>query len=96
MLSMTNGKTETLTTTDIANAFLNAPIDESKVILVAVPQILAKLGFVKPGIVWKIRRAVYALKESPRLWQEERNRVLEELTWYSEESHACSTIQDAP
>eukprot|EP00975_Prorocentrum_lima_P063582 12892376-Prorocentrum_lima.AAC.1 len=70
MLGMTNGKTETLTITDISRAFLNAPIDESKVIRVAVPQILTKLGIVKPGIISK----VYGLKESPRLWQEERDR----------------------
>eukprot|EP00975_Prorocentrum_lima_P020146 4241423-Prorocentrum_lima.AAC.1 len=57
MLSMTNGRT----TTDISSAFLNTPIDESKVILVAVPQILTKLGIVKPGIAWKVRRAVYGL-----------------------------------
>eukprot|EP00975_Prorocentrum_lima_P002165 469146-Prorocentrum_lima.AAC.1 len=60
--------------TDVATAFLNAPIDESKVILVAVPQILTRLGVVKPGIVWRIRRAVHVLKGSPRLWQEERDR----------------------
>eukprot|EP00975_Prorocentrum_lima_P030971 6502841-Prorocentrum_lima.AAC.1 len=52
--------------------------------MVAVPQISTKLGAVKPGIVWKIRRAVYGLKRSPRLRQEERDRVLEELTWYSD------------
>eukprot|EP00975_Prorocentrum_lima_P022749 4789665-Prorocentrum_lima.AAC.1 len=44
LLSLTNGRSETLTTTDIATAFLNAPIDERKMILVAVPQILTKLG----------------------------------------------------
>eukprot|EP00975_Prorocentrum_lima_P000226 48272-Prorocentrum_lima.AAC.1 len=51
MLSMTNGKTETLTTTDISSAFLNAPIEESNVLLVAVPHILTQLGIVKPGTV---------------------------------------------
>eukprot|EP00975_Prorocentrum_lima_P068392 12920470-Prorocentrum_lima.AAC.1 len=30
LLSVTNGHSETLTTTDIATAFLNAPIDESQ------------------------------------------------------------------
>eukprot|EP00975_Prorocentrum_lima_P031251 6558871-Prorocentrum_lima.AAC.1 len=29
ILSLTNGRTETLTTTDIATAFLNAPINAS-------------------------------------------------------------------
>eukprot|EP00975_Prorocentrum_lima_P059222 12417715-Prorocentrum_lima.AAC.1 len=53
---------------------LNAPIDEIKVILVAVPQMLTKLGLMKPGTAWEIRKAVYGLKASPRLWQEERER----------------------
>eukprot|EP00975_Prorocentrum_lima_P064859 12900047-Prorocentrum_lima.AAC.1 len=80
MLSLTNGRSETLSTTDIATAFLNAPIDDSKVMSVAVPHILTTRGMAQPGIVWKIRRAVYGLKENPRSWQEERYRVLEELT----------------
>eukprot|EP00975_Prorocentrum_lima_P008376 1790107-Prorocentrum_lima.AAC.1 len=33
---------------------------------------------------WKIRKAVNGLKESPRLWQEELDRVLEEMAWYSD------------
>eukprot|EP00975_Prorocentrum_lima_P036234 7623273-Prorocentrum_lima.AAC.1 len=37
----------------------------------------------RPGTVWKIRRAVYGLKESPRLWLEERDRVLEEPVSYT-------------
>eukprot|EP00975_Prorocentrum_lima_P042249 8877811-Prorocentrum_lima.AAC.1 len=74
LLSLTSGHSEILTTTDIATAFLNAPIDESKVILVAVPQIMTKLGLVKQETVWKTRRAVYGLKESPILWQEEGDR----------------------
>eukprot|EP00975_Prorocentrum_lima_P063700 12893106-Prorocentrum_lima.AAC.1 len=44
MLSMNNGKNETLTATDMANAFLNTPISKDKTILVAVPNILARLG----------------------------------------------------
>eukprot|EP00975_Prorocentrum_lima_P064687 12899062-Prorocentrum_lima.AAC.1 len=58
LLRLPNGRSETLTTTDIATAFLNAPIDESKVMLVAVPQILTNLGVARPGAVWKIRKAV--------------------------------------
>eukprot|EP00975_Prorocentrum_lima_P070935 12934857-Prorocentrum_lima.AAC.1 len=84
VLSLTNGRVETITTTDISTAFLIAPIDEDKVVLITPPRILSKLGIVKPGTIWKIRKAVYGLKESPRLWQEERDQVLEDLTWYSE------------
>eukprot|EP00975_Prorocentrum_lima_P016129 3426251-Prorocentrum_lima.AAC.1 len=52
--------------------------------LVAVPQVLTKPGLIKSGTVRKIRKAVYGLKESPRVWQEERYRVLEGMTWYSD------------
>eukprot|EP00975_Prorocentrum_lima_P052358 10972108-Prorocentrum_lima.AAC.1 len=44
---------------------------------------LARLGIVETGTVWDIKRAVYGLKESPRLWQEERDKVLSKLTCYS-------------
>eukprot|EP00975_Prorocentrum_lima_P052331 10965766-Prorocentrum_lima.AAC.1 len=67
LLSLTNGKVETVTTTDISTAFLNAPIGEAKVVLISPPQVLLRLGIVKPGTVWKIRKAVYGLKECPRL-----------------------------
>eukprot|EP00975_Prorocentrum_lima_P061622 12880956-Prorocentrum_lima.AAC.1 len=38
LLSLTNGKVETVTATDISTAFLNAPIDEAKVVLISPPQ----------------------------------------------------------
>eukprot|EP00975_Prorocentrum_lima_P067737 12916648-Prorocentrum_lima.AAC.1 len=74
MLSMTNGRNETLTPPDIANAFLNAPINKDAVMLLSVPNILARLGIFETGAAWQIRRAVHGLKESPRLWQEERDK----------------------
>eukprot|EP00975_Prorocentrum_lima_P041690 8757175-Prorocentrum_lima.AAC.1 len=67
MMSMTNGRNETLTPADIANAFLNALINKDAVILVSVPNILAGLGIVE-------QRAVYGLKASPRDWQDERDK----------------------
>eukprot|EP00975_Prorocentrum_lima_P007444 1597844-Prorocentrum_lima.AAC.1 len=74
MLRMTNGKNETLTTTDMANAFLNTPVTKDKTILVAAPNIFARLGIVEGGTVWKTRSAVYGHTETPRLWQEERDK----------------------
>eukprot|EP00975_Prorocentrum_lima_P054333 11396454-Prorocentrum_lima.AAC.1 len=38
ILSLTNGGAETIATTDISTAFLNAPIDETKVVLISPPQ----------------------------------------------------------
>eukprot|EP00975_Prorocentrum_lima_P063716 12893222-Prorocentrum_lima.AAC.1 len=51
--------------------------------LVSAPKCLVRLGTVETGTMWKIRKAVYWLKESPRLWQEERDKVRSKLTWYS-------------
>eukprot|EP00975_Prorocentrum_lima_P060044 12590474-Prorocentrum_lima.AAC.1 len=84
LLSLTNGKVETVTTTDISTACLHAPIEEAKVVLISPPHVLLRLGIVKPGTEWKIRKAIYGLKESPRLWQEGRDRVLGDLAWYSD------------
>eukprot|EP00975_Prorocentrum_lima_P037206 7830038-Prorocentrum_lima.AAC.1 len=67
MLSMTNGRNKTLTTTDIANALLNAPINKDAAMLVSAPNMLARLGIVETGTVWKIRRAAYGLRESQAL-----------------------------
>eukprot|EP00975_Prorocentrum_lima_P062816 12887740-Prorocentrum_lima.AAC.1 len=44
LLSLTNGHSDTLTTTDIALAFLNEPMDDSMVILVAVPHYFDQAG----------------------------------------------------
>eukprot|EP00975_Prorocentrum_lima_P022521 4738838-Prorocentrum_lima.AAC.1 len=63
-------ETDTLTTTTIDNAFLNAPIHENKVIPVAMPQILVRLGVAKPERIWQVGRDADGLKESPRLWRE--------------------------
>eukprot|EP00975_Prorocentrum_lima_P005921 1280499-Prorocentrum_lima.AAC.1 len=60
---MTHGRNETFTTTDIAYAFLNAPTNKDAIILVSVPNVLARLRMVETGTVWKIRRAVYGLKD---------------------------------
>eukprot|EP00975_Prorocentrum_lima_P058120 12190640-Prorocentrum_lima.AAC.1 len=61
ILSLTNGKVETITTTDISTAFLNAPIDETKVVLISPPQVLLKLGIVKPSTIWEMRKAKNAI-----------------------------------
>eukprot|EP00975_Prorocentrum_lima_P067174 12913400-Prorocentrum_lima.AAC.1 len=56
----------------MANYLLNAPVVEDETTLVAVPQIMVRLGTASQGIVWTIRRAVCGLKEHPRLWQGEK------------------------
>eukprot|EP00975_Prorocentrum_lima_P039001 8193376-Prorocentrum_lima.AAC.1 len=43
VLCLTNGRLETITTTDISTAFLNAPIGENKVVLITAPHILSQI-----------------------------------------------------
>ena len=42
-----------------------------------------ELGLIQPGTVWKLKKAPYGLRTSPRAWEEERDRKLSSLTWDS-------------
>ena len=76
MLSMTAGADTTYSSIDITSAFLNADIASDNVVLVTPPPVLVKMGVVQPNTVWQVRKAVYGLREAPRLWQEERDEKL--------------------
>eukprot|EP00975_Prorocentrum_lima_P023054 4851760-Prorocentrum_lima.AAC.1 len=60
------------------------PIDESDEVLIEAPQILSRLELVKTGTFWKTRRNIYGNQKGSRIRQEERDQVLEDLTWYSD------------
>ena len=66
---------------DVSTAFLLAPLIEKRYVYCRPPQVLAKLVFVKPGIVWKLKKALYGLRTSPRAWEEEKDKKLAALTW---------------
>eukprot|EP00971_Amphidinium_carterae_P065543 1298839-Amphidinium_carterae.1 len=70
---------------DISNAFLQAGFDTSNMVLVAPPPILIQLGVVAAGTVWGVSRAVYGMRESPRLWQDEQDEQLKNGQWKSPE-----------
>ncbi|THC87359.1 hypothetical protein EYZ11_013195 [Aspergillus tanneri] len=57
---------------DAVNAFLNALMDED--IYVAMPQ-----GYGIKGKAWKLLRALYGLRRSPRLWQKDLSATLQEF-----------------
>ena len=42
---------------------------------------LIRLGLVQPGIVWKLKKALYGLRTSPKAWEEERDQKLGQLQW---------------
>ena len=57
---------------DAVNAFLNSPLNEEE--YVYMPP-----GMSTPGKVWRLYKALYGFRISPRLWQKEFSRSLTEL-----------------
>ncbi|KAJ5215232.1 uncharacterized protein N7498_001639 [Penicillium cinerascens] len=57
---------------DAVTAFLNSRLN--KEIYAGMPE-----GFTIPGMCWKLVRALYGLRMSPRLWQQEAAAVLSKL-----------------
>eukprot|EP00972_Heterocapsa_arctica_P011278 1653963-Heterocapsa_arctica.AAC.1 len=50
---------------DVSTAFLQAPLpDDSKVFV--VPPMVDR----RPGLIWRMRKALYGLRQSPRQFQE--------------------------
>ena len=65
--------------TDIPQAFLNASIDPDREVYLRPPKICIDMGLVPEGVVWKLNKALYGLRESPKLWEERRDKDLEEM-----------------
>ena len=63
---------------DVKTAFLYAELDEEEdgIIVVQPPSILVRLGLVRPGILWELKKALYGLRCAPTRWGEERDRTL--------------------
>ena len=79
MLSLACSRETTWSSVDITSAFLNADIHEDDTILITPPPILVKMDIVKPNTVWRVKKAIYGLREAPRLWQPERDQQLQDL-----------------
>ena len=80
MLSLACSKETTWSSIDITSAFLNADIHDDDTVLVTPPPILVKMDIVKPNTVWHVKKAIYGLREAPRLWQQERDQKLRDLS----------------
>merc|ERR1712175_22200 len=66
---------------DVATAFLNArmPKSEEETVYVKPPTLLQQFGLVQSGTYWKLNRALYGLRISPRLWGKERDLQLKKM-----------------
>ena len=62
---------------DVQTAFLNAKLPDSYVeVLVRPPQALVEFGVIEPGTIWRLQRAVYGLRISPKAWGLERDKEM--------------------
>ena len=64
---------------DIKAAFLNAKLPKDRVVIMIPPPALVKMGLIPEGQYWLLSRALYGLRECPRLWSEERDAQLKGL-----------------
>ena len=69
--------------TDVSNAFLLAPIPEGAKnrILLRPPRILEQMQITTEGKLWRIERAVYGLRQSPKWWGDFRDSTLRTSSW---------------
>ena len=62
-----------------STAFLNAPLPESELILVEPPKQWKDWGIVSKHVVWRLQKAVYGLRQSPKWWSDKRDADLRRL-----------------
>ena len=72
---------------DMVNAFVNAYVDQEIYLRCA-------LGFRTPGVVWRLRKALYGLRKSPLLWQRDLKGTLEEAGYKTVPHEPCCMLQD--
>ena len=82
----------TLSSVDISAAFLNAGLDPKQVVVITPPSILIRMGIVAQGTIWLVKKAMYGLREAPRLWEEERDQQLRQAEWKMGKQ-TCSLVQ---
>eukprot|EP00971_Amphidinium_carterae_P022264 439072-Amphidinium_carterae.1 len=77
-VGMTNGWK--FASADIPQAFLYASIEDGRHVYLRPPKICVDFGLVQADTLWKLKRALYGLRESPKLWEKKRDAVLTEMS----------------
>ena len=72
-------------TADVSSAFLQAPISSEELVLVKPPPELEQ----NPDVLWRLKKALYGLKTSPKLWQQHLASKLEELGLRKNQADPC-------
>ena len=71
---------------DVSKAFLHGDIDG--LIYVKPPK-----PFDTPGVVWKLKKSLYGLKQSPRLWMSKLNDILLQIHFKPTKSDKCLFVR---
>ena len=71
---------------DIKTAFVNAMLpgegsDEEVLVILQPPRLLVKLEYVRPDEFWVAVRAIYGLRQSPKLWGSHRDSRMKLMKW---------------
>ena len=74
-------------TMDVKSAFMTAKLPSHMKVVVRPPQIWVDLGVVEPGTLWVAHRAIYGLRQSPRVWGTERDEKLRAARWAHDGGH---------
>ena len=77
-----------VTSCDISSAFLNTPI-EGDIYVQPPPEVYQH----QPRVIWKLRRALYALRTSPKMWQEHLHATLRGLQLQQLKSDRCVWVK---
>ena len=70
-----------LSTVDVKTAFLQAPNQRQKLLVVTPPKIFGQAGVTKEGERWLVLKALYGLNTSPKDWGCHRDKTMASFGW---------------
>ena len=72
-----------ITALNVETAFLNTPMPKDEPVYARPPNLLVLYNLVEPNQIWRLDKAVYGLRTSPRLWGQCRDECLTNvrITW---------------
>eukprot|EP00971_Amphidinium_carterae_P352811 6492739-Amphidinium_carterae.1 len=76
-------------TLDIPTAFLNASLGDDREVMCQPPRILEEMKLIEPGTTWRLRKALYGLKEAPKLWESARDAAMEKFRFTCNGEQMC-------
>ena len=73
---------------DISGAFLNAPIQDSAIIVAPPEEYVPSLSNTKP-VFWKLKKSLYGLRSSPVRWNEFLSNIFDDLNFETNPIDTC-------